>query len=370
MEQALDAARSAVTDSTASGAKKAGLNWSWADGAAVSPQEIKSSELPKSDYVTKVDHKQGVASYLEGVTQDGLGFGRANSIDVGEWSQYTTAGPKKLAKGLPRDGQAMRDGNTIYFVAESGQVFRINEPGKNKKATKLVKLPNGAGDLNKAVIGGGRVYWEQEVSVGKGLTSLEVRSAPLKGGASRLEARNAAGVQLTDQGVLAASVAPSKEHDSGARYTGIVKLSGGKAEPFLNLPETAAKKGFTFDTLKPFTASGHSLALPQDGGKNTMVVNLRTRQAWEVKNPKGMNVRTASASEGRVAWTAGGDVPPEGTVSSRRVFIADLDQGVVRTVTAPKGAGGVAVNGQHVAWFYGDGGPASAESMQSIELNR
>lgn len=39
-------------------------------------------------------------------------------------------------------------------------------------------------------------------------------------------------------------------------FTGIVKLSGGKAEPFLSLPKAAAEKGYTVPNYQPFTAVG------------------------------------------------------------------------------------------------------------------
>ncbi|RKW69946.1 hypothetical protein [Galactobacter caseinivorans] len=354
-------ASSAALAPAVTAAKTSSLDWHWANGKSVKPKTIKTSGLSKKDYVLKVQHSQGVMSGLSGVTQDGLGFGAANNDDF-DWSLYTKAGTKKLAKGLPRLGEAVQDGKTLYFVADNGQVFRINEPGKNKQATKLVKIPKNA---RTAVIGNGRVYWEKQISVGKGLTNYEVHSASLKGGESRLEARNVSNVQITDQGVLAASVKPYKFPSGELRYTGIVKLSGGKAKPFLSLSGSAAKKGYTTETFVPFTASGHSLALPSQAGKGTTVVNLRTRQAWTVNYSKGTEGSSASASGGRVVWTAS-----KKEHTSPQVYIADLDRGAVRTFTAPKGVDNVAVNGRGVAWTYSTNKLGSTTYAQSIWLRR
>lgn len=101
------------------------------------------------------------------------------------------------------------------------------------------------------------------------------------------------------QGVLAAFIRPYEDDKLEIPVTGMVKLAGGKATPFLSVPDSLAKKGLAFDVKKlPFTASGHSLVLPVLGGKDTTLVNLRTRQTWTVKAPKGMTTTSAAASGG------------------------------------------------------------------------
>lgn len=194
--QAAQAATHSALAPADAAAKKPAVYWHWADSKAVKPKVIKSSGLSKRDDVLKVDHSQDVMGGVAGVTPDGMGFGTTDS-DHFKPSLFTKFGPKKLASGLARLDQLMQSGKSVYFVATKGQVYRINAPGQGKKATKLGKIQS---DIYSAVIGNGRVYWDKEITPAKGTTSWEVRSAPLKGGKSRLEARNAYGVQLTDKG--------------------------------------------------------------------------------------------------------------------------------------------------------------------------
>lgn len=152
-------------------------------------------------------------------------------------------------------------------------------------------------------------------------------------------------------------------------FTGIVKLSGGKAEPFLSLPKAAAEKGYTVPNYQPFTAGGHSLVLPAGSGVGTTVVNLRTRQAWSVKEPKGLEVGAAAASDGRLVWSLTKGVDYD-HLPSRQVSIADVDRGTVRTTMAAKGAYQVALSGRGVAWNYGLAEePGASYQTQSILLN-
>ncbi|RKW69945.1 hypothetical protein [Galactobacter caseinivorans] len=363
-QAAAPAPSSAALAPAVTAAKTSGLEWHWANGQAVKPKEIKSGKLSKSDYVTKMDRAQGSSSWLMGVMSDGSGFGTVNG-EATTWSHYTKSGFTKLAKGLPGWGDVVQEGDTLYFVGNDGQVLRINEPGKNKQATKLVKISK---DARGAVIGNGRVYWEKQISVGKDssgedLSTYEVRSASLKGGASRLEARNVSDVQVTDQGVFAASVKPTADQ---VRYYGIVKLSGGKAKPFLSLSGSAAKKGYkTPGAEKPFTASGHSLVLPMQEGKAANVINLRTSEAWTVKHSKGMSGEMAAVSGGRIAWNASND-----DETSNQVYIADLDRATVRNMATPFGARDARINGRSVAWAYGTGEAYAPSYFRGITLNR
>lgn len=347
----LPAHSAALAPAAAASSTSVSTRWSWANGTKITARKVSAAALPASGYYLKVLHNQGENTIVSAVLPNGNGLG----LDVrGRLWEFTKTGPKSYTKGTQPYGlmwvQAV--GTAAYAVNNGGTLYRLDGP--HAAAKRLTTLPEWGG--SGPVISGGRIYWTQYRALdgGKQIQSTVV-SRSLAGGSIRTEAVGARNPQATDAGVLAVAVLPktgSEDYAAQSELSGIVKLSGGKAVPFLKFNGVALPSQIGDGTWW-FNADGHTLTLPTAGTNGQLVINLRTKKAWNVPSARGTVPSWSGVSGSLAVWR---DSRVSGAPVSNKVYVFDVDRGTLRTIAAKMDTPTPVANGRALGWTYSRSG--------------
>ena len=337
--------RAALAPAAAASSTKITTRWTWANGTKLTATKVTPTALPKSAYTLKVKHSQGKGAMQYGVLPNGVGLGLSRT---GQLQQFTKAGAKPYLKGRTPTEMYMITtvGKTVYGTNAAAVLYRFDGPHAAPK--RMTTLPLwGYDDL---AITGGRVYFTRTVFLdGDQKMRQEVVSRPLTGGAIGVEAVGARSPRVTDVGILAVgvpAVISTADYSDQEKLSGIVKLGGGKATPFLKFSRStlAASVG---EGPWNFAASGRTLTLPQAGTAGQLVVNLRTKRAWNIPSGKGSTPAPAGVSGSLAAW---GEARPPMDPITNKVYFFDVDRGTARVLSTRIDFPLPLANGRAVTW--------------------
>ena len=338
-------------------AKTMSTNFRWADGKPVVAKVVSANSakaVAKKDikgryaYAKKVD-------YTLGVLPDGrvLGMIQGRVVVVernGKLRNYFSG------RNIGTNGGVLV-GTTFYATREKGTpntFYPMYGPGKAIGKPFTPKLTYGW--VNDLTVYKGRAYWTGVKVTGAYTGRLEVRSMSVKGGAYRVEAKDAANPQLVKGGIAVQTVA-QKSDTTEPVVTGVRVLGGAKV---LSVKGGLPQKQKYMALTSPIALSGTIVSVAEQGTLGQLVMDYGSKRAWFIKAPASKaSFFTAAASGSRTAWSwesTGDPVVGRG----RELIIFDTATGKLRKIKQRSPIFEVSLNGQAVG--------ASTEVWQTGEL--
>lgn len=329
--------------------------WKWADGTPVKAGS-KDLSSAKVTSVPRLDHGYRISFNERWTLSDVLADGRAIGLDGSKAMISGGSQGRRLFSNSVKFEQLWAVGNTVYGLTASDVLYRSTTVGRTvgvgKKAIKVATL-RGAVDTQHPVVSGGRVYWTQQTGHGDA-RSARVVSVPLKGGTTRVEAKNARNPQAIDGGVLVSTVKPAGVVAGILPITGFGRLTGhGGVKSVLRFTKGALTPADGLDYS--IVAAGRTLSISNGGKAGMLVVDLRSRKAWNLKAPKGTTGYGQSVTGSTVSYTpfrAGAYLNWVPTL--KRVFTMDSASGKLSALGTWAPTANVVSNGRYVAWQDAD----------------
>jgi len=327
----------------------------WKDGSAVVASKVsfKNAEKPQDNEVhNRAAHELPAGEEFIGILEEGLPIVLQDSLP------YTVDSAGRYSLYWPEEQRSAAKDATSWQIQE-GTLLALTSNGSDSETGTLLTY-NPTDGLNKVdgvdtvglgtagfVVDSGKVYWTQ-----LGEKTNQVFSASLADGKKKLEAKEAAAVYRTDQGVAVLKREDNLPTEKMNQISGVELLDGTAL--------LAASDGFEVGGF-----SGDGIAsLPQmDGGPaisfsinlaankiGVVVLNLQAQKAWIVELDEGRIPFGISTSGPRsfIAWSEA-DMEELGALGNEAVVL-DAGTGKLSAFTPKNNFESIFANGNALGW--------------------
>lgn len=342
------------TDETASEQMQIdGLKWK--DGSAVVASKVsaKDAKKPQDDEIdNRAAHELPEGEKFIGILDDGLPIVLKNGLpytvdSAGKYSLYWPEDQRSVVKDVT--SWQIQHGTLIALTAggsdsEKGTLLTYNPKDGINKIEGVDSVGLGTSGF---VLDSGKVYWAQQ-----GENSNQVFSASLADGKKKVEAKEAAAVYRTDQGVAVLKRQDNLPVEKMNQISGVELLDG---TSLLDASDEFELGGFSGDGIVslPQVDGGPAISFSIDLAPNKIgvaVLNLQSQKAWIVELDEGRIPFGISTSGSRsfIAWSEA-DMEELGALGNEAVAL-DAGTGKLFAFTPKNNFESIFANGTALGW--------------------
>ena len=327
----------------------------WKDGSAVvaSKVSVKDAKKPQDNEVdNRAAHELPEGEEFIGILDGGLPVVLQDSLP------YTVDTAGKYSLYWPEEQRSAVKDATSWQIQE-GTLLALTANGSDSETGTLLTY-NPTDGLNKIdgvdsvglgtagfVVDSGKVYWAQ-----LGEKTNQVFSAPLSGGKKKVEAKQAAAVYRTGQGVSVLKREDNLPTEKMNQISGVELLDG---TTLLEASDGFELGGFSGDGIAslPQMDGGPAVSFSIDLAANKIgvaVLNLQSQKAWIVELDEGRIPFGISTSGARsfIAWSEA-DMEELGALGNEAVAL-DAGTGKLSAFTPKNNFESIFANGKALGW--------------------
>ncbi|GAA1405962.1 hypothetical protein AUR04nite_16710 [Glutamicibacter uratoxydans] len=326
---------------------------SWGDGSKIEAVELAVDSAVKpadSEISGRAAHTLPKGEDFIGVLSDG------RPVVVRDQLPFTVDAEGTYTLYWPNE-EIVGDSDTTRFSVQGDLVLAVTSKSKHdKNLSDVAVYAPGADSLKKIsnvenaadfVVAKDRIYWATNEWSG-----AQVLSASFADGKPRVEAKNAAAVYNTPQGIAILKLSKEKTESGQSKVAGIELLNGKK---LLQAGQDFELGGFSGDGLHnwPAMQNGTSVSFDIDSGKadyKTVVLNLDTQKAWQLDLPADRAAFATSTSGNRTFSSWSMENPEELGQLGNEAVVLDSVTGKLFAFTPKNNFEEIYANDKAVAW--------------------